>query len=453
MKKLILTVLGAMMLAVPAVQAQKMNRAVLMGAIEKSDAEAQDVKKNTKAAVWIKRAQAYFAALEAPTKECFKTMPAEQLKKLLGEPKSVTTVDIAGGPAPGPAECYSYSNIDIYLRNGQVYTWSVTKDLVPDTYAKIMESFDQAYALDPKQAPKIKAELLKLVNYYAGYAETNYEAAKFNEAGEGYSTIYRTQQHPAYGEPAQAEFAYNAGYCYLQAGLQNVPEAYEKGLPCLQASIENGYAADGNAYYYLSCIYQGLAQNAEGDARMDLLQNAKSALEEGISKYPSNDLIVNGFLMLFNVEPSLGDPTELTELIKSAIERDPESLSMWLCLATVNYKMQNFDEAIEASKQAYNLYPDLYDTNYYVGCFYAAKGDACVEQMSQKSYTRQADYDADLEAMNACYRDAVPYLEKAFGLQPSKNMAEMLRSIFFRLRDEDGMMDKFNHYKAVAEEM
>ena len=84
MKRLFLTLLGAAVLAVPAVQAQKVNREALNAAIEKSDAEIQDPKKAAKAATWIKRAQAYYAALEAPTKGVFTTMPSALLKSTCG---------------------------------------------------------------------------------------------------------------------------------------------------------------------------------------------------------------------------------------------------------------------------------------------------------------------------------------------------------------------------------
>lgn len=126
MKRLFLTLLGAAVLAVPAVQAQKVNREALNAAIEKSDAEIQDPKKAAKAATWIKRAQAYYAALEAPTKGVFTTMPSALLKSTCGNPKSQETVKLASGPA----EAFDYNYITVYLQGDKVVAWTQKKQMV-----------------------------------------------------------------------------------------------------------------------------------------------------------------------------------------------------------------------------------------------------------------------------------------------------------------------------------
>ena len=58
MKKTIWTVLAALLVAVPAVQAQKVNKEALLAKIEKSDADIANEKKATKAATWINRGKA-----------------------------------------------------------------------------------------------------------------------------------------------------------------------------------------------------------------------------------------------------------------------------------------------------------------------------------------------------------------------------------------------------------
>ncbi len=55
MKKTILSVFAALLLAVPAVQAQKVNKSAILSKIEKSDADIADAKKSMKAATWINR--------------------------------------------------------------------------------------------------------------------------------------------------------------------------------------------------------------------------------------------------------------------------------------------------------------------------------------------------------------------------------------------------------------
>ena len=68
MKKTIWTVLAALLVAVPAVQAQKVNKEALLAKIEKSDADIANEKKATKAATWINRGKAFYEVAIEPTK-------------------------------------------------------------------------------------------------------------------------------------------------------------------------------------------------------------------------------------------------------------------------------------------------------------------------------------------------------------------------------------------------
>ena len=46
--------------------------------------------------------------------------------------------------------------------------------------------------------------------------------------------------------------------------------------------------------------------------------------------------------------------------------------------------------------------------------------------------------------------EAIPWLEKALELKPEDpSSVELLKSICFRLRDEEGMMDKYTKYNEM----
>ena len=60
MKKTILTALAALLVAVPAVKAQKVNKEALLAKIEKSDADIANEKKAAKAATWLARGKAFY---------------------------------------------------------------------------------------------------------------------------------------------------------------------------------------------------------------------------------------------------------------------------------------------------------------------------------------------------------------------------------------------------------
>ena len=71
MKKTILTALAALLVAVPAVKAQKVNKEALLAKIEKSDADIANEKKAAKAATWLARGKAFYEVAVEPTKSIF----------------------------------------------------------------------------------------------------------------------------------------------------------------------------------------------------------------------------------------------------------------------------------------------------------------------------------------------------------------------------------------------
>ncbi|MDO4758401.1 MAG: hypothetical protein Q4A18_03970, partial [Rikenellaceae bacterium] len=78
------------------------------------------------------------------------------------------------------------------------------------------------------------------------------------------------------------------------------------------------------------------------------------------------------------------------------------------------------------------------------------KGDAANQVLNEKSYTSQAAYDADLASVNAIYMEAIPAFEKALSIKANDvDTLESLKALCFRLRDEAGMMEKYNQYNAA----
>ncbi len=93
---MILVALAAVLLAVPAVEAQKVNKSAIVGKLQKSDADIADAKKNAKASTWMNRGKVYYEAAVAPTKDVFVGMETMMLKMTAGEPQSVGQETLAG---------------------------------------------------------------------------------------------------------------------------------------------------------------------------------------------------------------------------------------------------------------------------------------------------------------------------------------------------------------------
>ena len=137
----------------------------------------------------------------------------------------------------------------------------------------------------------------------------------------------------------------------------------------------------------------------------------------------------------------------LVKDIDAAIAENPTNTDLWFGRGRIFYALKNYDESIKSFEKIVELKPDMYEGNYYLGFFYALKGDAMNKEMNERQYSSQADYDADLKTVNAVYMAAVPWFEKVLELKPNDpDAVEFLKSLCFRLRDEEGMMDKYKKY-------
>ena len=437
MKKTILTALAALLVAVPAVQAQKVNKEALLAKIEKSDADIANEKKAAKAATWINRGKAFYEVAIEPTKSLFVNMEATMLKLAVGEPKSTEKVTLNGAEY----DAWVYNYFTAYIKDNKVATWKQTRWVMKDAPEKAIEAYNKAYELDPKTADKVKEGLKQVSDFCSQAGNTGIDSGDYAAAAKAYVTAYKAQSSPAYGE-ADPALLYYAGYLLTVDGANN-PKSFVQGGKLLTQAIDKGYAdEEGNVYYYLiHCLY------GQKDADKANVMKAKDALLTGIEKFPKNERILDGLMQLYTSEEGVGNPADLVALIDKAIQDNPENVDLWFGRGRIFYALKDYDQSIDSFKKVVELKPDMFEGNYYLGVFYTIKGDALNKEMNEKQYSSQAAYDADLKGVNDVYMAAVPWFEKAHQIKPEDlDTLEFLKSLCFRLRDEPGIMEKYNTY-------
>ena len=444
MKKVFLTVLAVALVAVTAVQAQKVNKSALVSKIEKSDADIADAKKGAKAATWINRGKAFYEAAIEPTKSLFVNMDAAMLKLAVGEPASTESVTLVNVPY----EAWVYPWFTAYIKDGKIATWSQTQWVIEDAPAKAIEAYNKAYEMAPKTADKVKEGLKQISDFCSQVGNTGIDTGNYADAADAYALAFEAQSSPAHGnyEPA---LLYYAGYLRTMDGAAN-PASYVIGADYLNKALDLGYNdEEGNIYYYLFHCYYG-----QKDADKANVLKAKDALVAGIKKFPKNERILDGLVQLYtNPEDSVGDPADLVALIDAAIESNPENVDLWFGRGRIFFALKQYDESIASFQKVVELKPELFEGNYYLGVFYTIKADEMNKVMNEKQYSSQTAYDTDLKEVNAVYMDAVPWFEKAYELKKDDvNTLDFLKSICFRLRDEEGMMDKYNKYNTLLKE-
>lgn len=443
MKKTIWMAFAALLLAAPAANAQKVNESAFRSKIEKSDADIADAKKNTKASTWINRGKTFYETAAEPTKNLFINMDAPMLRLAVGEPKSVDAAELAGQPC----EAWVYPYFTVYVRDGKVATWKQTRWIVEDAVAKAIEAYNKAYELDPKSGEKVKAGLKQISDYCSLVGNAELDLGNSAAAADAYVQAFEAQSGPAYGQ-ADPVLLYYAGYLRTFDGANN-PSSFALGSEYLNKALDLGYAdEEGNIYYYLFHSYYG-----QKDKDPEFVLRAKEALLAGIEKYPKNERILEGLMQLYTSEPNVGDPADLVAMIEGAIAENPENVDLWFSRGRTFFSLKNYDESIASFAKVVELKPELFDGYYFLGYMYTVKGDAMNDAIGKNTYNSQSAYDADQKAVTDIYMQAVPYFEKAHEINPDHfETIQLLKQLCFRLRDEEGIMDKYNKYNALFQQ-
>lgn len=439
MKKIISMVVVLAALVVPTVTAQKVNDAAYKAKLEKSNADIANPKKAGKAATWFNRGKLCADAIVEPSKNLFSGLDANMLAMSMGVAPSETKDGV-----------YVFDWVDVHTKDNKVKAWKVKKEVLPDAYNIAKEAFLKAYELDNGMAAKIKTALDALINHYAELGSASLDISEYKAAIDAYLKAVTLQENPAIGKQ-DSRYYFFAGQLAAFLGAQEA-KYFADGEKYLTKANELGYKDEqGNLYYFLFHCYYG-----QRDKGQDYLAKAKSALLEGIEKYPRNERIMEGLIQLYTSEDGVGNPADLVERIDKLLAEKPDNADLWFARGQVFFKLKNFDECINSFLKINDLKPNDYDTNFYLGYFYMAKGDEVNRAFNSRldSINSQEEYQAGLNEVNAAYMKSLPWLEKAMELKPeSVDCAEYLKVLCFRLRNEEGIMDKYNKYNAIYKKL
>ena len=444
MKKFLFMAAALLAFAVPAANAQKVNTSKEVAKLDKADATIVDAKKSTKAATWNAHGKAYTDAYMLPTKELLRDTPVMTLQMNVGQPDGMVEGVFMGTPV---VVC-SYEYVDVYVdAMGMIVGWDQKKEIKENLPETAIESFKKAYEMDPKLSSKIASNAATLANALAIQGDM-ISQNKPAEAAHNFELAYRAQQivPEAKANPANL---YNAGLLITiyASGVQGdeAAAAFAKGEALLNEALAAGYNDEtGNIYYYLFHCYYG---QREAKDRMECLNNAKNVLLTGIKLYPKNTNILDGLMNLYTLEDGVGDPAEILTMIEEALAENPTNYDMWFGRGRVYFALKNFDECLNSFKKCAEIRPDEFDSNYYVGYFIIEKANTELDKLNANTEISYEQYGEENAKINLIYAEAIPWLEKAHGINPTDaSTISYLNSLCYRLRDMDGMMDKYNKY-------
>jgi tetratricopeptide (TPR) repeat protein len=252
------------------------------------------------------------------------------------------------------------------------------------------------------------------------------------------------ENHPGYSKAdkeQEGELAYNAGIASYTA------QSYEDAIKYLSKAEELGYEADGQIYWFLYYSYKGMAA---GDS--EALLQAEPIIERGFAKYSENENVVDSIIDFYIATGK--DTAVLVATVKQSVDNDSENPVLWNGLARLYDGLEDYDNSIAAFAEVAELLPDSFGAFYSQGVLYIKKADSIMEVANSAVHLTQASYDAAMAPALDEYRNAIAPLEKAHELNPAdKTTVVILQNVTNRLRNEPGMQEKNDKYKALQEQM
>ena len=143
----------------------------------------------------------------------------------------------------------------------------------------------------------------------------------------------------------------------------------------------------------------------------------------------------------------------MIDVVDGALKRDPKNKGLWYGRGRIFYSLKDYDQSIESFKKVVELDPKDAQSLYYVGYFYVLKADGLNNEFNQRDYKSNDEFKADQAKITAVYKEAIPFLEKSYEANPKDvRTLEVLKSLTFRLREEDGIQAKFDKYNKLFNE-
>jgi tetratricopeptide (TPR) repeat protein len=260
---------------------------------------------------------------------------------------------------------------------------------------------------------------------------SQYALGEYKNAAVNFRRAYRASIHPSVNTPDSLAIYY--------AGMSGAyGEDYAASLEDIDKSIALGYEAEGEIYRFKFIDLYNLGRKEE----------SLETLKTGMTRFPANENLID-MIMRYYAENE-GDPTSLIPAVQEAIANNPDNYSLYQGLARVYDKLGKADDAIAAIGQAVKLAPNDFLSSYLEGLFIVRKGDQMNDELNRQTFTSNAQYQQAWTLVLDVFRQAVAPLERAYGLNPEElATVELLKNLTFRLRDDEGMSEKYEKYSGI----
>ncbi len=416
--------------------AQKANVSSLLANIEKSNVDTQHPKKGIKASTWITRGNRFNAAASSNSSSIFVGMGESEITLLVGKPGKdgeYTTETISGVDY----KKFVYPTVNLYLTDGKLAFWEPTKEAYAGALEMATESYFKAIELDPKSQEKAVEGLTTTINHYITEANNMYLMSKFAGASKNFLAAAKIASDSLVALKEANSYKYFGAVAAIQDNNFTV------SAPVFAELAKAGYVENGDVYYYLGFANEKLENKAEAEA----------AYLEGVNTYPANQKIMNQLINFYIT--SGDDPAKVIPYIKKAQESDPTSIIMVFVEGIAYQNMKDYAKAHAAYDRAKVIDPKFFDAYYNDGLAYLSDADSKVKDLNKIDVTNRKVYSESLAVIVTLLESAAAQFETAHQLDAkNKDVVELLKNSYFRLRDTDAKyLDFYNKYNDLLKTM
>lgn len=420
--KRILVVL-AILASVQVANAQ--NAASAKKAVEAAEAAAQNVKKAAKEATWIKLAESYLAAYNAPAGNAWVGADITSLQLAMGNEKPVTTETAVVNGQQFTKQIYADKNL--YINGaGVLEIIEVTAPVVENALPKALEAYKKAAELDKgAKARDIAAGIKTIGEKFTSEAYSSYSLGDIKAAKGYFLDAYNAAATAPYSQ-VDTSALYNAAF--TSWALNDNADAKQLFEKC----IEYGYYAEsGEVFAKLADVATKLDAGEAGQ------KAAKEYLEAGFVKFPESQGILIGLINYYLT--SNEDVNRLFELLDNAKKNEPNNASLYYVEGNIYSKLERVDDAINSYRKCSSI-----DPNYEFG--YIGEGIIYYNQAIEIQEKAQAELDdnkymALVQEFETVLKKCIEPFEKAYAVSQDEgiksNVAEYLKNTYYRFRDQD----------------
>lgn len=419
MKRISLFLIAVLLLAGIGLKAQEpvatgaavLNYSGMENKLKKSDADIQDVKKNTKAKTWTGRAQLLIDIFNMHNDVVRKGMDQANVKIFFKEPKEVQTYQ----EGADQIDVFVYERVNIKFRNGAVENWIETKKIHEDPLGEANKSVEEAIKLNTDG--KANSDIVSVINNLKVAFETSavlaYENKDFGKSYADFMQILNLNTVPLMNNKIDTVDIYFAG----RAALEN--KDYKEAARLFDLAASYNY---NDPFLY---IFRKQAYFSAGDTAAGV-----KSINEGFNRYPEHQSImielINYYLVSNQAEEALG-------LLAKAKAGDPQNVSYLFAEGSLYDKMGRFEDAERTYKACIEMKPDFYDAYYNLGVIYFNRAVKIYEEASKIS--DNTEFEKMQTQGDDMLKASIPYMQKASQINPEDRYSlETLRTIYYRLK-------------------